>query len=193
MSDGRRKLQLRRPSAAATNRSPTTPARPIEVVVNPDGAPRNYDALVDAGLAHTGAATGLEFTRVGLTDDRDLTTGAFSSVDLSSSDGRLPKVPDLTRRRRHRRQHRCRVACPTALRDFGRVMLDRDLFASFGARDVDRAQAIVDHELALTRRRARSCRRPRRAHARGEPRPDDLRASIGLVLAVRRPRASPPS
>ena len=32
--------------------------RPIEVVVNPDGAPRNYDALVDAGLAHTGARPG---------------------------------------------------------------------------------------------------------------------------------------
>ena len=123
--------------------------RPIEVVVNPDGAPRNYDALVDAGLAHTGAATGLEFTRVGLTDDRDLTTGAFSQRRPVLIGWATPEeVPDLARDVAGIGGS-IAVGSPARQRYVtGRVMLDRDLFASFGTDDVDRAQAIVDHELA---------------------------------------------
>ena len=48
------------------------PCRAIQVVVNPQGAPPDFDALVDTALAHTSGATGLRFDRIGLTDSRDL-------------------------------------------------------------------------------------------------------------------------
>ncbi len=49
------------------------PCRIIEVAVNPEGAPDNYDELVDTAIERTGDATGLAFQRVGATDDRDFT------------------------------------------------------------------------------------------------------------------------
>lgn len=124
------------------------PCREIEVVVNPEGAPANYDALVDAGLAHTSAATGLRFTRVGLTEDRDVTTGGLAQrrpvlIAWATPD----EVPDLA-------DEVAGIGGSTAVGPpgrmryvTGRIMLDRDLFASFDADDARRAQAIVDHEL----------------------------------------------
>lgn len=125
------------------------PCRPIEVVVNPEGAPANYDELVDTGLAHTGAATGLKFTRVGLTDDRNVTTGAFAQrrpvlIGWATPD----EVPDLAGEVAGIGGS-VAIGSPGRMRYVtGQVMLDRDLFASFDADDADRAQAIVDHELA---------------------------------------------
>lgn len=124
------------------------PCRVIEVVVNPDGAPDDYDRLVDTAIAHTGAATGLRFERVGLTEDRDIFGGGFArhrpvlvawatpdevselagdvagiggSVAVDIGVGRLRYVT-------------------------GRIVLDRDAFASFSEAEEPLAQAIVDHE-----------------------------------------------
>ncbi|MCW2807982.1 MAG: Peptidase [Marmoricola sp.] len=124
------------------------PCRPVEVVVNPEGAPDDYDELVDTGLAHTGAATGLQFKRVGLTDDRDVITGGLARRRPVLIAWATPEeVPELAGE----------VAGiggsvadgpPGRMRYVtGRVMLDRDLFASFGAGEAASAQAIVDHEL----------------------------------------------
>lgn len=125
------------------------PCRVIEVVVNPAGAPDNYDELVDTGLARTGAATGLVFERVGLTDDRDVVVGPFARRRPVLIAWALPdEVPELAGD----------VAGiggsvatgpPGRLRYVtGRVVLDQELFADFGPRETPFAQAIVDHELA---------------------------------------------
>jgi hypothetical protein len=124
------------------------PCRPVEVLVNPEGAPDNYDELVDAGLAHTSAATGLKFTRVGLTDDRDLTTGGLAQrrpvlIAWATPD----EIPDLAGEVAGIGGS-VAVGPPGRMRYVtGRVMLDRDLFASFEADQTPYAQAIVDHEL----------------------------------------------
>jgi hypothetical protein len=51
------------------------PCRPIQVIVNPEGAPDDWQELVDTAIAHTEAATGLEFDDLGETEDRDFTRG----------------------------------------------------------------------------------------------------------------------
>jgi hypothetical protein len=124
------------------------PCRPIEVVVNPEGAPNDYDELVDAGLAHTAAATGLKFTRVGLTDDRDVTAGGFARrrpvlIAWATPD----EVPDLAGEVAGIGGS-VAVGPPGQVRYVtGQVMLDRDLFAAFDAGEAAIAQAILDHEL----------------------------------------------
>jgi hypothetical protein len=124
------------------------PCRPIEVVVNPEGAPENYNALVDTGLAHTGAATGLKFLRVGLTDDRDVNNGGFARrrpvlIAWATPD----EVPELAGEVAGIGGS-VAVGQPGLMRYVtGRVMLDRDLFASFDSDEAAAAQAIVDHEL----------------------------------------------
>ena len=124
------------------------PCRVIEVAVNPEGAPANYNELVDTGLARTGAATGLKFTRVGLTEDRDVTAGAFGHRRPVLIAWATPEeVPDLAGEIAGIGGS-VAVGPPGRMRYVtGKVMLDRDLFASFDADDVARAQAIVDHEL----------------------------------------------
>jgi hypothetical protein len=124
------------------------PCRPVEVVVNPAGAPTDYDELVDTGLAHTGAATGLKFTRVGLTDDRDVTSGGFAErrpvLIAWATPEEVPKLAgDVAGI-----GGSVAVGPPGRTRYVtGQIMLDRDLFASFDADDSVHAQAIVDHEL----------------------------------------------
>lgn len=124
------------------------PCRPVQVLVNPRGAPDNYDELVDTGLAHTSAATGLKFVRVGLTDDRDVTTGGLAQrrpvlIAWATPD----EVPDLAGEVAGIGGS-VAVGRPGRMRYVtGRVVLDRDLFASFGADQAPYAQAIVDHEL----------------------------------------------
>jgi hypothetical protein len=124
------------------------PCRPIQVVVNPEGAPDNYDDLVDTGLAHTGAATGLKFTRVGLTDDRKVTTGGLPRRRPVLIAWATPEeVPDLAGKVAGIGGS-VAVGPPGRMRYVtGQVMLDRDLFASFDAGEAASAQAIVDHEL----------------------------------------------
>ncbi len=122
--------------------------RPIEVVVNPEGAPDNYDELVDTGLAHTGAATGLEFRRVGLTEDRKVTTGSHARRRPVLIAWATPEeVPELAGDVAGIGGS-VAVGPPGRMRYVtGRVMLDRALFASFDASEAASAQAIVDHEL----------------------------------------------
>lgn len=124
------------------------PCREIEVVVNPEGAPGNYDELVDTGLEHTSAATGLKFVRVGLTDERDVSTGGLAQrrpvlIAWATPD----EVPDLAGEVAGIGGSSA-VGPPGRMRYVtGRIMLDRDLFASFEADEAPHAQAIVDHEL----------------------------------------------
>lgn len=124
------------------------PCRPVEVLVNPQGAPENYDELVNTGLAHTSAATGLKFTRVGLTDDRDVTTSGLAQRQPVLIAWATPdEVPALAGEIAGIGGSAA-VGPPGRMRYVtGRVMLDRDLFASFGADQAPYAQAIVDHEL----------------------------------------------
>jgi hypothetical protein len=124
------------------------PCRPIEVVVNPEGAPENYDELVDTGLAHTGAAVGLKFTRVGLTDDRKVTTGGLARRRPVLIAWATPEeVPELAGEVAGIGGS-VAVGPPGRMRYVtGQVMLDRDLFASIDAGEAASAQAIVDHEL----------------------------------------------
>ena len=126
------------------------PCRTIEVAVNPEGAPANYEDLVDTAIRRTSAATGLRLERVGATDDRDFTreltrigarppvlvawatptevpqlagrvAGIGGSVAVKTSSGRLRYVT-------------------------GSVVLDSELYQGFGTEDGAAAQAIVDHE-----------------------------------------------
>ncbi len=46
------------------------PCRPVEYAVNPDGAPSDWEELVDTGIEDTEWATGLDFVDVGPTDER---------------------------------------------------------------------------------------------------------------------------
>ena len=48
-----------------------SPCRPIEIEVNPEGAPSYWSSLVDTAIEHVSEATGLEFERVGTTARRD--------------------------------------------------------------------------------------------------------------------------
>jgi hypothetical protein len=59
------------------------PCRPIEYSVNPDGAPADWEDLVETAVSRTEWATGLEFDDLGTTDDRPfnpLQRGSFSGT-----------------------------------------------------------------------------------------------------------------
>ena len=58
------------PSAAATTRSRWNPCREIHYVVNPDGSPPDWEALVEDGIDEVEDRTGLAFRYDGTTDDR---------------------------------------------------------------------------------------------------------------------------
>lgn len=125
------------------------PCRPIEVLVNPDGAPANYDDLIDTGLARTGAATGLKFVRVGLTDKRGLSTAPFPGREpVLIAWATAEEVPELAGDVAGIAGSAA-VGPPGRMRYVtGRVVLDRDVFAGFEPEEKPYAQAIVDHELA---------------------------------------------
>lgn len=125
------------------------PCRPVEIAVNPEGAPANHDELVATALERTAAATGLQLVRVADTDERDIRTGPYPKrrpalIMWAGAD----EVPQL-------RGDVAGIGGSVAAGDpgrlryvTGRIVLDRDLFASLGPREVVHAQAIVDHELA---------------------------------------------
>lgn len=127
------------------------PCRIIEVAVNPEGAPDDYDELVDTAISRTSDATGLAFQRVGATDDRD-----FLARGGGALGGRPPvlvawatpeEVPDLE-------GDVAGIGGSAALQSgngklryiTGIVVLDRDTFGDFEDDEQPFAQAIVDHE-----------------------------------------------
>jgi hypothetical protein len=126
------------------------PCRAIEVAVNPQGAPDNYDDLVDTAIERTSEATGFRFERVGTTDDRDFTRrqgglGSRPPVLVAWADE--DEVPELE-------GDVAGIGGSTAS-DFGTgrlryvsgiVVLDADVFDDFGGSEEPYAQAIVDHE-----------------------------------------------
>ena len=57
------------------------PCREIEYVVNPDGAPGDWQGLVERAIGEVVDATGLGFVSVGTTDDRDFSERIDSSGD----------------------------------------------------------------------------------------------------------------
>ena len=127
-----------------------SPCQPIRVVVNPDGAPGDYDELVDTAIEHTSGATGLKFERVGLTDDRTFEDRysehgeqppvivAWSTEDeVHQLEGNVAGIGGSTA-----------VSRGTGPRRYvtGIVVLDRATFDTFGPLDHGTAQGIIDHE-----------------------------------------------
>jgi hypothetical protein len=126
------------------------PCREIHYVVNPEGSPPDWEALVDDGFDEVEDRTGLAFRYDGTTDDR-------SFDDRFAADGdALPvlvgwaddeEVPDLE-------GDVAGVGGSTAVgtgngRRFyvtGMVVLDAEQFADFDDDEQQFAQAIVDHE-----------------------------------------------
>lgn len=122
--------------------------RPIEVTVNPQGAPDDYDELVNTGLRNVEAATGLKFNRVGITDDRDFgLDGAARRKPVLIAWATSDEVPELAGRIAGIGGS-VAVGPPGRLRYVtGIVVLDRDVFAGFDRDESADAQGIVDHEL----------------------------------------------
>ncbi len=127
-----------------------SPCRPIRVVVNPEGAPGNYDELVDTAIEHTSEATGLRFERVGLTDDRTFehrysengeevpVIVAWATEDeVEQLEGNVAGIGGSAA-----------VSSGTGPTRYvtGIVVLDRATFDTFGPLDHGAAQGIVDHE-----------------------------------------------
>ena len=122
---------------------------PIDVVVNPDGAPGNWSDLVDTAIDHISEPTGLEFVRVGTTRMRDFersydpSSGTYPPVLVAWATA--DEVPEL-----EGDVAGIGGSAATALttRDAhyvtGQVVLDADDFGDI--RSPHAAQAIVDHE-----------------------------------------------
>lgn len=126
------------------------PCRVIEVVVNPAGAPPDYDAMVDTAIRHTSGATGLAFERVGVTDARDVTGDGVALArrrPVLVAWATPQEVPALE-------GDVAGIGGSVSIREgtgrrwyiTGKVILDRDAFADLSPEDRPRAQAIVDHE-----------------------------------------------
>jgi hypothetical protein len=126
------------------------PCRPIEVAVNPSGAPDNYEELVRTAIEHTSDATGLSFDRVADTTDRDFDRRSVIPVAAgpvlvawATPDEEPELAGDVAG-----------LGGSTA-HDFGTgrlqyvtgvVVLDQQVFARLADDAEDEAQAIVDHE-----------------------------------------------
>ncbi|MCW2795515.1 MAG: hypothetical protein JWM79_1012 [Nocardioides sp.] len=128
------------------------PCESIPYVVNPDGAPDGWQALVDASTADLEKATGFKFQDNGTTDDRDFQnrTGMFGKpepvlIGWATED----EVPELagdvaglggSAAIESRPGHLSYVT--------GMVALDRGLFQELDAAgDPTPMRAILDHEL----------------------------------------------
>jgi len=137
------------------------PCQPIEVTVNPRGAPDNHDDLVDTGLRHISEATGLKFVRVSDTNDRDVHHGGVprrrpvliawaTPEEEPALAGNVVGIGGSI------------ASGPPGRQRYvtGSVILDRDHFASLSSSvpsvgrdgdwdwEQDLGQATVDHELA---------------------------------------------
>ncbi|MGB5952465.1 MAG: hypothetical protein WBG57_08145 [Ornithinimicrobium sp.] len=119
------------------------PCSTIEIVINPQGAPSDYAEMVDQTLATTSAASGLSFTVVGTTEDRNFTSrGPDDPVIVAWADS--DEVPELAGDVRG-------LGGSTSMQRGGQrryvsgmVVIDTDSSAfDIGGRV---AQAILDHE-----------------------------------------------
>ena len=125
------------------------PCRVIEVAVNPEGAPDDYDELVDTAIERTGDATGLRFVRVGTTDDRDFSrrAGIASRPPVLVAWATSEEVPDLEGDIAGIGGSAAMDAGTGRLRYVtGIVVLDQDTFGDFEDDEQPLAQAIMDHE-----------------------------------------------
>lgn len=126
------------------------PCEPVEVLVNPDGAPRDHRELLDTALARVGDATGLDLRVVGETDDRD--TDRFDDAGLPEPVLVLwadeDEMPDLAG---DVAGYAGSVATGGARLSYvtGMVVLDVDAFEQMATEPGGAAyrQAIVDHEV----------------------------------------------
>lgn len=124
------------------------PCRPVRWEINLDGAPEDGEELVATGFDRIAAATGLSFTRVGTTDDRDfhddgrafgndpVLVGWADDDEVSQLEGDVVGLAGSSWR-----------SLGAGRREYvtGSVVLERDYFADA---DPTQAQAVVDHELA---------------------------------------------
>jgi hypothetical protein len=133
------------------------PCRPIHYVVNPDGAPEDGTALVQAALANLSTATGLQFVNDGATNEapdkqRDAylpkryTPNRWAPVLIAWSDEQV--FPGLA-------GYVAGIAGPStvytssgkAVYVSGIVVLDREQLSSASTPDRALVRAIVQHEL----------------------------------------------
>ena len=128
------------------------PCRPIEYVVNPEGAPNDWEELVEESVAEISGASGFRFDDLGTTDDRDFQRhldglGRPSPVLIGwADDEEVPRLGgDVAglggSTYLEQAQRRTYIT--------GSVVLDRELYddlaAEPGGRDVMRA--VLTHEL----------------------------------------------
>lgn len=122
-----------------------SPCEAIEVAINPDGAPEDYQQLVERAMEHTSQATGLQFELVGTTTDRDFENmGMDDPVLVMWADD--TEVPDLE-------GDIAGVGGSFRVSAYGGgteryvtgfVILDRDAYEQMRSGDI--RQSIVDHE-----------------------------------------------
>lgn len=120
------------------------PCRPVEVVVNPEGAPEGHELLVETAVTRVSRATGLDLRLVGTTDDRRVRDRGAGDPVLVLWAG-PDEVPELQGRT-------AGIGGSTSMSDgrgpwryvTGIVVLDADDLA--GMPDAAARQAVVDHE-----------------------------------------------
>ena len=122
------------------------PCQSIEVAVNPQGAPDNWQELVTTSIEHVNSASGLRLRYVGTTTDRNFRSRATSAF------GRQPpvlvgwatdeEVADLAGNAGIGGSSSVTIGAKTQYLT-GMIVLSTDTFRRVGG---DQAQSIVDHE-----------------------------------------------
>jgi hypothetical protein len=126
------------------------PCRPIEIAVNPRGAPDDYEQLFQTAIEHTSRATGLSFKRVADTSDRDFERRSVFAgthrpvlVAWATSDEEPGLAGDVAGIGGSTAQD---LGTGRLRYTTGVVVLDQEVFARFPDGSAAEAQAIVDHE-----------------------------------------------
>ena len=126
------------------------PCQAINVAVNPDGAPGNWENLVDTAIRHTNDATGLRFQRVANTRERDFSRkydGSGPRPPVLVAWATTAEVPDLEGDVIGLSASRPIVVDGRLEYVTGVVVLDSIDFADYDlSRDQPYAQAVLDHE-----------------------------------------------
>lgn len=121
------------------------PCRPVEIVINPQGAPEGYREMIDTAVRRTAEASGLDLVVVGESEDRDfLDRGRGDPVLVGWADEE--EVPALSGTIAGLAGATTLEAPPAPPRAVsGMVVLDT---ATYSRSDVphESLQAVVDHE-----------------------------------------------